>query len=261
MQKYNISKMVDRCFLFVLLFIVFFIWIRYYWQSLWLSVLVAFAISFFICRLVNAFLYGKELDKKIKQQLNRDIDNYFFTLSCLSLQENLQFFKKVLKSCDAKISNNFVIVKNTAIYLFFGSVLQAEDVARIVLKMKECKKIIICCKESKIKQFSINNVCVEIFEKEAVYVNFFVKYGVFPDILIQNAQPLKTPFKQLLKGLFDRKKAKVFFYLGLLTLFSSLFVWYKLYYLIVSTIMFVLAVTCLLFGNNGKLVVKENIWE
>lgn len=78
---------------------------------------------------------------------------------------------------------------------------------------------------------------------------FLKENQMLPEITVKLARS-KKHIKQLLKESFSRRRSGHFFYVGLIMLVFSFFVFYPKYYLIVGTLFCAFGLTCLLYGKK-----------
>ena len=84
------------------------------------------------------------------------------------------------------------------------------------------------------------------------YYKFLKEYDLLNPENYLDLSPKKVKLKTLIKGCFNRKKSRHFFYIGLIMLVFSFFVFYPKYYLIMGTLFCGIGFVCLLYGKTNN---------
>lgn len=251
MKKINLFKTFDVFFRLTLLFLFVFVWCRYYINNFWLATLVTLIIT-----VVIEVLYNIILNKKNKNQKNSlikiaEIEKYINTFVYGEQSYTLNFFLKLACSRhNASKKSDYIIIEHpdSKIILypkFMYREFNADDLIYIHNKVKPIKpsKIIICTNtidSSALKICSKLNINIVILDYMETFKKLLEPYNLFP-----TQTELKTSSKQTIKQLIayalNKKRTKSYFLTSVLLLFCSFLVPYKLYYVIMSSILLVLS--------------------
>ena len=112
---------------------------------------------------------------------------------------------------------------------------------------KNTDKLIILCTSYDISiQNELDNLKIKtiLLNSKETYFELLKKYEFYPKISIKSKPKEKFSFKQILLIAFNTKKTKGYVTSALFVIFASIFVPYKIYYLIVATILLFFAILC-----------------
>lgn len=169
--------------------------------------------------------------------------------------ELCDFFEKVLikKGYSPIKRRNMIYIKDKKALLFFKfgfeSVIKSDVLKAFNAKNKNDTSFILSETFSpEVKAFGARFDKVVLVSAEEIY-----KYLKDNDSIPEFKYSFNTTkFDRIkaLKSLLDRKKTKTYVLFGVIFLFMSYFVPYKLYYVIVGALFLIFSLVCLLFGNN-----------
>ena len=207
-----------------------------------LAIMFSVIVSLISVVIYIAFATKKKIKEQNQRNKNKDIEQTFIELNFRKKSDIYSLFIKAFTKLDKlpkKINNGIYLKKDNAfIYFAFGfEGVSKTDVLKAYNLIKKGEKAIIyssyCSEEIKNFAKRFNNA-VQIESKQNIYS------------ILESTDSLPKPChfilqedyrkRATLKGFFDRKKAKSFLTLGLTFSFMSLFVRYKIYYLITGTI-------------------------
>ena len=252
------AEIINNIIKFIMIFTLIFLWLGYLNVGNLYAFIIALVIDIVLCKIFEFFSKSRGLTKQIEKNEKKDIDKYMLSFLLSDRQDNINFFCKAINN--SKIDNEFIIYNNIALSPIFDSdVIGWEHIAKSVIKAKKLgyKTLIICCVESKIKKFDIEGINVKILEKEQTYLKILKANDCYPKIDLDIKQ--KQTLIGFLSQFVDKKHARHYFYFAIISFLCSIFVYFKLYYLIVGTIFSVLSLLC--FLNKKQVVVEENIWQ
>ena len=242
-KKTLFSEISNAIFLIFTIFLLSFLWCNFYFRNFQKSLIcsIVFALAFsliFIPRKIKKHNKEKETTSSIsrlnylKNQLifsdNRTILDFIIKLYNL---ENVTY-----------ISDNHICVNNEKdIFINYIS----EDISTgdiySFYKLSTTNKIEVFCLNTPKYSLKINS-------KEITFIDFnnFIDkckksdYYLDKNIVVQNKPKLRG--KELLCIVLGKHRAKSYFGLGLLILFSSIFTPYNIYYIIIASILFILSI-------------------
>lgn len=112
------------------------------------------------------------------------------------------------------------------------------------IKVFHIKKIIIVTNKFDTNlQNIIDNLKIQtiVLDYKQTYTLLLKEYEFYPEITIIKPQKAKTTFKQILKTALNKNKTKNYLLSALFIFFASFFVSYRIYYLIITTLLIILA--------------------
>lgn len=259
MKNFNLANTIDFIFINLLLFLISFVWIKYFSNN---SLFSTFLSVFFII-IFNVLKYFFKKKKNIKNITNKkllsDIELYSLTFLSNTKKENLEFFEKVLKNNESKIiyNKNLILYKNIDKYeaicpVFSSNELQFEEVLKYLsfAKNLSTKKIFILCNQcsQKTKLFLENfkDVNVKILTKTDVFFNLLKPANIYPNIKFEIKENKKYKIKELINLSFNKSKTKKYFLTGIFIFFCSFIVKYNIYYVFMSSLLFLFSLICFL---------------
>lgn len=235
------SHISNIIFLFFTIFCIFFIWCNYYSKnfkiSFWSSIIVVLTVLLIYLPIKNINLKTTKSSRSLKQ----NFDNF-----CIQLQFNKNsiihnFIIKLFKISNCEIINNeHIIDKDNKIdyFLYLTEQISQQDIFNIYKNsMYYNIKLIVYNPLStfiKIKGYNI-----EIYDNKKLF-----DISKHNNIKIENTvefEKNKLSKKDIFNVIFSKSKSKNYLCIGLITLFSSLFTRFSIYYIIISTILFLLA--------------------
>ncbi len=267
MKKLFIFKTLDAFFRLFIIFLIVFVWIRYFVDSFWISLFISILTTFAI-DIVFAYLKNKKQNKlNIKKQEQENIDEYINTFIYCDKKYCIDFFYKLCSKNYSTIKKSkYLIIShpetNIILYpIFLYRQLCVDDVIECynTVKKEKPKRIIICTNsyENNVSKFtSTLGIETLLLDKQQTYISLLKKYEMYPKITkINNAN--KMTFKQIILLALDKKRAKSYFISALFLLFSSFFVYYKIYYLIFSTLLLIMCFLCLVSFKFNKPISQQ----
>ncbi len=179
------------------------------------------------------------------------IEKTFTAFKLLNKNEQIEIIKKSLLADTIEIKDNLIESYNNGFkeaYLLclYDENLDREKVEKILSSIDFLKfdkiKIITKNKANCDLKFIIN-LDIEIIDKFKLY-EIFQSNNININYSFLNVPKKKFDFKKLLKKLFQKEKAKSYFFCALILLFSSLVLPYHFYYLIFGTLLIVFSLVC-----------------
>lgn len=268
MKKISLFIIVDNMFKLLLLFLLNLIWCTYFIKSAPISICVSLALAIAIILISNK-ISDKKMGKKIKslklEQRMLDICNTFIYMQNTDI---LDFFRRlVLSKHSCEIVDNYIIIQTSSkpicLYPMFRCVsLSADDVLDIYKKIKKLnlKRLVILTNSvSNEANIQISNFNFEtlILDYKQTYYELLNKYEFYPEITIKSKTKAKSTFKQLLAISLNKKKTKGYLLSAIFIFFASFFVKFRIYYLIVSSMLIILAILSFSNHNFNKVEQKQ----
>ena len=88
------------------------------------------------------------------------------------------------------------------------------------------------------------NFDIEILTKSETFYAYIQRYAIYPEILVAQKTSKKESFFNIIKFCFKKEKAKSYVFSGIVLLILSFFFRYNLYYVIVSSLLFLCSIIC-----------------
>lgn len=251
MKRFNLYNIIDIFFKTILIFLLTFVWIRYFVKNLVLAIFL----SIFITILIEIFSHFVKLKINTQKQVSINEKNKIeeITNSLIYSPTNkvINYFFNLAKSKhNATKKTKYIEVNyencNIILYPIFKlDELSPQNIIDIYnsIKTKNVKRIIVCANTYSIKARNIIsslNKEIVLLDSKQTYFELIKKYGIYPEIIEFKSRGKHT-FSELVSYALNKKRTKGYFYSSLLILFCSFFVPYSLYYVIMSSILLVLA--------------------
>lgn len=241
-KKSIFSEISNTIFLVFTLFLITFLWCNFYLRnfshSLICSAIIILTFSLiYIPHKINKYKKNKyttaETDKKnyYKNQLllsnNKEIINF---ITNLYEYKNIEFLSDNHAFTDNKdifICFNEEELTNSKIYDFFKQSVSNDIYVYSLNKPNFSLKI----NNKKISYYNFSDLMTKCKEKNTFFDN---------NIIIEKKTKLRV--KDVLCIVLGKERSKSYLYLGSLILFSSLFTPYNIYYIVISSILFILSI-------------------
>jgi hypothetical protein len=253
MKKYTLARIIDFLFKNILMFFIFFVWLRYYLDSLNLTIFLSASLTV----LFGLFLTLRGEKRYNKRVLSKEESNLITACSneflFSSFNKNLKFFLNLInQKHTATLKDNFILLKqenfNILVYPFYKTrILNIDDATNIYVnaRMQKVDKLIITCKEitqevlNFTKQLKITKIIV--LDERGVYFKLLKKYDTFPKIENKIINEERITFKQISQVAFSKKRTKSYVISGTILLLGSFILKYNLYYIIFSSLLYLMA--------------------
>ena len=247
MKKISLAVIVDTLFISFCLFILSFA-IIYCFLSRSASFILSLTITFSGGLLSFYLLYQNFKKSQISGEEKNFINDLLNQLCFNTDKENSLLIEKAisnLKIKHEKTKNGLIVINDE--FLVYPKItfegLKESDIIRAYNKLTNRQKAIIVyfkCSEE-VKTFG-KKFGGKILLTHANSVCFLLKKGnALPQIKIKLSLP-KKEFREKLKGILTKKRAKNYFCIGLGFLLFSLFVPFKAYYIIFGSVTLILSV-------------------
>lgn len=251
MRNFSLYNIFDIIFRVVIIYILSFVWIRYFIKNLALSLVLA-SIFTLVCEIIIQFVKKKLQQKnKISKDEQKEIENMTNSFVYSTETQNINFFYNLAKTKHNAVKKSKyieIIHPNTKIILFPFFLLRelnAQDIIYVYNKTKNAnpKRIVICTNNfDNTAQTLANKLPTQtvLLDSKQTYFNLIKKYGVYPP-KVELKIPQRQTFNDLLSYALNKKRTKGYLFSSILILFCSFFVPYNLYYIIMSSVLLILA--------------------
>lgn len=269
MKKFRLSNFLDSLIVFVLIFAISFIWFRYIISNSTISFILAFCLGAGVIALQGFFSRRKQKKLKIKKDIQTHINDCADAFLFNTFEENSSFFENMLKEkYTIDIRNKFLLLKNKentiALFPAFETRKLTQD--KLIDCLRSVKnlnltKIVILCYEYELNTATISSnykVKTLLLNKEQTYNEILCVFKQYPENNNMKKIDEKITFSFLVKNALSKNKIKTYFWSGTFLLLASFVIRYNVYYIIFSSIMFILCLLCIIL-NKFYFVSKSEI--
>lgn len=253
LKNLSMNKIFDFFIINFSLFVLFFAWIRFITKSIYHAIVISLLLLVGY-NMLRFYLQRIRGDKKIMLETRkRERDDKIYSLLSLDKVEIDRLFSNnyLAQKDDKNLVKSIFIEKNDkkigVSYYFDGLNLPIEYALKIVRSAikDRLKKIIIFCYDCKeideAKLVGIQNITVEVYKKDRVFDALFENENVKIEDEIKFSNAKKMKIKDYFSHALTKDKSKKYFFSGLLIFFASLIVRYNIYYIIMSSLLFILS--------------------
>lgn len=262
MNTTKISFLLDILFYFFVIFFVSIIWLRFYIHSSWSVITLATLISLLFSLII---LRIKLIKKQKKSHTNSELKlakNFSLEMLYLTEKEQCEKICTMLNISKSYIKKKSIINKNYAIKpLYTNFSINKIDIIKTISQLKDEKieKIIILCANYSPECFNfenqINDIKISILNENEVYEKLLKTLNYKSEIKSVPKPTRKEHFKNLLSVAFNNKRTKGYFCSAFILFLCSLVFRYNLYYIIVSSLLFIFA----LISKFNKVYNKKEV--
>ena len=238
-------KIIDHTFIIFIIFLLCFIWSKFLIENIFVALIASLLLTFFFALLFLKLQTNSSnkmlLNKKQQQEIQSNITFLTYTTTL-----NIQ--KEIALRLNANIVKNNLLQKDaTHFYILDTPNLTEENLIEIIKSNAHIQNLsIICAKADQsayIAAKNIENFSIDIIDAKTLYLKYNISLSsAKPDIVIK--QGTKLSLKQFF-SLFTREElAKKYCICAIIILFSSIFVFFKIYYYIFASILLILSLYC-----------------
>ena len=250
MSKFKIVNIVDLIFIAFATFLIIFAWVQFFVKNILLSLFISATLSISILLVFNYFKSKKQLKKQALFASQTKFLKFKLAIQTMSNQNLIKLIKKLIPSPSTTTTKGDIrFIKDEIVYLltfFYCYELNSLKLMDLI-KTKNCSHLIVFCssfnKDAEQISTSFKNKQITLISLEQLY-DLCNKKGIDVDISNINLSKSKITIKTLLKTLVSRHNSKGYFISGLVILFTSLLIPYRIYYVVVSSILFILSALC-----------------
>lgn len=250
MKVSSISNLLARSFL---VFIITWLWASYYARGFFAILLISVTVMLGINFIISFVNKHRNKTKATGKQQREHMSQVILQLKFMTAPQALTLFKKALPQNTKEYVNQ---KRFTLCPLFHIAIPSEHDIIKAIKKAPKNSKVIVLAEFfppaliAFVRSLDFNIV---LLDAESAYTQILLPSETFPEIKIQTKKP--TPKKTLgdLKAIaFNRSRTKTYIITGTVILFSSLIVRLHLYYIIIATIIFTLALTSYFSPTSSK---------
>ncbi len=257
MSKFKIINLIDKLFVTITIFLIIFAWINFYIQNLWITFVLSLIFSSACVFVLYYFLDKSQQKENIKKDSISKINDNFLYFRLLSHEKKLSLLNSIL-SLDYETS----IINSTLTYssvnkkhlVIIATNLEKIDQNELINLLSEYSDIKIDCIDIICSDFD-TNINTKIFKdkeinlvnKTKLYNEFFKQHDLYPNSDNIDKSINKLKFIDILRAVFAPRKAKSYFFCGLILIFSSIILPYNTYYIIVGSMLLLFSIICKIY--------------
>ena len=265
----TIYKAISKIFRLFIIFLISLIWCRYFIKNFTISIILTILLTILIDIILTFIFYTKNKKINLKNSEINKAQNYCnkFIFSEKSYTINF-FYNLFAKKFKTTKTTKYIIIENNNSKCVIYPIFKLEDLSTEDLvnaynttKKHNPQKLILCVNKANSNVINIANmldVKTIILDKFQTYQSIYKEFDTYPEEYLIKTE--KTTIKSLLEYGLNKKRTKGYLLASLILLFSSMIVKYNLYYLIVSSILLVLALFSFINPKYNKKL-KENIFD
>lgn len=262
MQKYKITSFFDKLLVSCAIFLILYAWINFYIRNLWTTFILSIIFSTAIVYIIYFIINKKQEKSQAKKDNIKEINLKFFAFKLSPIEDKLNLIKSILSlKFDTTIKNQEIFyIDNQKKHMLIFATEQIElsnnDLINLLSKhnKKSIDEIDIICESFShdINTKILKNIKINLIDKTSLYNDYFQKSNLFPNSENIDTKITKLTFVEILKNMLIPRRAKSYFFCGLVLIFSAIILPYFVYYLIVGTILLVLSILCKILPKFKK---------
>lgn len=249
MSKFRLINILDIIFITIASFLLVFAWVQFFLRNLIFSLLISAIITSSMLITIK-LIKSKHLSRlQNKTRLEADILKFKLTIQTLPSTKFAQLIKKIIpKDLDPHIQKGDIIFTNNNFptTCTYASDLNINTLLKII-KEKPTNSLIIFCpdysQDVKHISTSFQNKSIKLVKLDELYP-IFNQHNIQIDTSNINLHKCKLTLKEIALNAISRDKSKGYFISGIILLFTSIIIPFKIYYVIFSTILMSLSIIC-----------------
>lgn len=251
MSRFKFINIVDLLFISILIFLIIFAWIQFFLKNIILSIFVSIILALSFIIILRYFALKKNKLNIAKKQYTNDLSRFKLAIQTMSLSNIARIIKKIIPTKYAPhiIKGDIFFTRDNILNLFtfYYDDLLTEPKLLQLIKTKQCEHLTIFCidhsQEILATSKSFKNKTITLVNLEQLY-NIFTSHNIDIDMSNIDISNPKISMRNILKNSISRNKSKGYFISGLILLLTSLIVPFKLYYVIISSVLLTLSLIC-----------------
>ena len=256
-----IFKFFNLLFRIFIIFLICFVWIRYFVKNLSMALVYTSLLTISIEILIHFLLQRKNKKNELKKEeekLAEKISSNFIYDS----KKAIKYFSSLCKiNYSVKTYSKFLVLSGkeeksnlTILYpLYSYNNLSAQDLVNILQKTEKFSpnKIVVCTYKigADAKSFvsKIKDTKIVLLDSRDCFLKLIKPHNFYPEDLKEIDFSSKPKFKEFLLASISHQRAKGYLLASLVLLFSSFIVKMNIYYVVVSSLLLILALISLLY--------------
>lgn len=257
MSKFKFINIVDTFFIALVTMLIIFVWLQFFIKNIALSLILSSILSIAVIYLFHSIKSKKQIKKFKTASKSTSILKFKLAIQTMPQVKLLQLIKQLVpnKYETKTIKGDMIITKKGIPHIFtthFNSELTEPKLLEII-KTKQYDNITIFCIsfDSNLPSIcqTLKNKSINLINLDQLYV-LFEQNNITIDTSNIDLNKHKITLTEILKKALSRNKSKGYFISGLVLLFTSLIIPYKIYYVVFSSVLFILSLICRLKTSN-----------
>ena len=257
MSKFKFINVVDTFFIALAIMLIVFAWLQFFIKNIAISIMLSAVTSLAIMFFIRHVKSKKQIKYISNESKNTEILKFKLAIQTLpnnklvALIKQLvptQYETKTLKDGISFVKDGY---SHTITFNFDGELTESNLLK--IIKTNPSNHITICClqfnNEVKYVCNSFKNKYINLINADQLY-ELFMRNNIYVDTSNIDLSKHKISVREIFKNAVLRNKSKGYFISGLVLLFTSLIIPYKIYYVVFSTILFALSLICRFKPNN-----------
>ena len=251
MSKFKFVNIVDIIFISVATFLIIFAWIQFFIKKFILSLVISAILAIGIIMLLKWLKNRKYLANQARINKSSQFALFKLAIQTMPTTKLATLIKKQLPAKYlAKITKgeiHFIKGNTLNTFIFYYENELTELKLLDVIKTHTATNLVVFCSTFKDSVVPITrafkNKNIQLIDLEHLFEIFNTK-NITVDTSNIDLNKHKITIKEILKNSLSRQKSKGYFISGLVLLFTSLIIPYKIYYVVISSILFMLSLAC-----------------
>lgn len=268
MYKVRISNIIDIVLTSGILFLLFYCWIRFYTKNSSLSIFISVLITFLLVFLIFFCKKKKSAKKQISLKQKKMAVECATQLKFSGKNNVKKFFLNILKDkykTQNKTDGVIIFEDNKTTFFvvdFDKDIFSSNELASVYSSAKKygANELIICAisfdDNTKNLSKSINNLKITLLDAYETYAQIIEPSKQLPAKVV-DTEKAKLTFKQLMSYIISRERTKNYLLLGLVLIFSSFFVLFKIYYLVFGSFLLFMALLTRILPHKQKTTISS----
>jgi hypothetical protein len=251
MSKFKFVNVIDTIFISIVIFLIIFAWIQFFVKNLITALILGIFLTLGIIIVIRWFKFKKHIitQKTIDKKYN--LETFKLTIQTMPSIKLSNIIKHLLPTkYMAKINKgDITFIKNNTknIFTFHYSSELTQQALLNIIKTHQAQQLTIFCsnysQDIKTTASAFKNIKIELVNIEQLF-EIFDAYNIKIDTSHINLNNHKITIKDILKNSISRSKSKGYFISGIVLLFTSIIMPYRIYYVVFSSILFALSLIC-----------------
>lgn len=251
MSKFKFVNIVDTIFLAVAVFLIIFAWLQFFLKNIILSLMLGVVLALAVMLMLRFFHNKKYTNKQNALNKNSELAHFKLAIQTMPSVKLTSTIKKLIPKTYSPTTKNgdisFVKDEKTHLFTFYFSNELNEAKLLEIIKLKKAQNLCVFCssftKEAKLISTAFKNKKIELITLEQLF-EMFNQQNITIDTQNIDLNKSKITLKEILKNSISRDKSKGYFISGLVLLFTSIIIPYRIYYVIFSTALIALSLLC-----------------
>ena len=251
MSKFKFVNIVDTIFISIATFLIIFAWIQFFVKNFLLSLFLSAILTITILCIIRWLKSKKHSSNQAKLTYNSNLVCFKLAIQTMPSTKLATLIKKLIpaKYLAKTTKGDITFVKDNTphTFTFYYATELTEAKLLEIIKTKPAKHLTIFCsshtQDVKVIASAFKNRHIELITLEQLFEIFNSK-NISIDTSHIDLNKHKITLREILKNSISRNKSKGYFISGLVLLFTSIIIPYKIYYVVFSSILFTLSLIC-----------------